>query len=179
MSEKIEFSIYQSKYQTQVIELILKIQRNEFGLPITLDEQPDLLIIPTFYQQGNGNFWLALDGNKVIGTIAAIDIGYNQLALRKMFVDVNYRGDSLGVARNLMFYLRNWSKLKNIRAVYLGTVDKFKAAQKFYQKNGFISIGKFDLPADFPIMEGDNIFYRLSLHEQDKISTTNKVNLAQ
>lgn len=179
MTDKIEISTYQSKYQSQVIELILKIQQGEFGLPITLDDQPDLLIIPTFYQQGNGNFWLALDGDKAIGTIAAIDIGNSQLALRKMFVDVNYRGDSLGVARNLMFNLITWSRLKNVQAVYLGTVDRFKAAHKFYQKNGFIRIGKSSLPADFPIMEGDNIFYQLSLHERDKIISTNRGNFAQ
>lgn len=179
MTDKIEISVYHPQYQAQVIELILKIQRDEFGLPITLDEQPDLLIIPTFYQQGNGNFWVALDKYKVIGTIAAIDIGNNQLVLRKMFVDVNYRGSSLGVAKSLLFNLINWSKLNNVQTVYLGTVDKFKAAHKFYEKNGFIRIGKFDLPTNFPRMEGDNIFYQLSLHEQEKISTTNKVIFAQ
>lgn len=174
MTNTIEFSTYHPKYQAQVIKLILKIQQDEFGLPITLDDQPDLLIIPSFYQQRNGNFWLALDEDKVIGTIAAIDIGNNQLALRKMFVDVNYRGTLLGVAKNLMFNLINWSKLKNVQTVYLGTVDKFKAAHRFYEKNGFIRIDKFDLPANFPLMAGDNIFYQLSLHELDKISTTTR-----
>jgi RimJ/RimL family protein N-acetyltransferase len=179
MTGKIEISVYHPQYQAQVIELILKIQRDEFGLPITLDDQPDLLIIPAFYQQRNGNFWLALDGNTVVGTIAAIDIGNSHLALRKMFVAVNYRGSSLGVAKNLLFNLINWSKLKNVHTVYLGTVDKFKAAHRFYEKNGFIRIGKFDLPTNFPRMEGDNIFYRLYLHEPEKISTTNKVIFAQ
>jgi len=179
MTDKIEISVYHTQYQAQVIELILKIQRDEFGLPITLDDQPDLLIIPAFYQQRNGNFWLALDGNTVVGTIAAIDIGNSHLALRKMFVDVNYRGSSLGVAKNLLFNLINWSKLKNVHTVYLGTVDKFKAAHRFYEKNGFIRIGKFDLPTNFPKREGDNIFYRLSLHGQEKISTTNQGFFAQ
>jgi N-acetylglutamate synthase-like GNAT family acetyltransferase len=96
-----------------------------------------------------------------------------------MFVDVNYRGSSLGVAKNLLFNLINWSKLKNVHTVYLATVDKFKAAHRFYQKNGFTRIGKSNLPTNFPRMEGDNIFYRLSLHEQDKISTTNRGNFGQ
>jgi hypothetical protein len=42
--------------QTQVIDLILHIQRQEFGLPIALEDQPDLLEIPTIYQRDNGNF---------------------------------------------------------------------------------------------------------------------------
>lgn len=103
-----------------------------------------------------------------------IDIDDSQLALRKIFVDVNYRGSFLGVAKNLLFDLINWSKLNNVQIVHLGTVDKFKAAHIFYEKNGFIRIDNFDLPTNFPIMEGDNIFYRLSLHEQDKISNTNR-----
>lgn len=96
-----------------------------------------------------------------------------------MFVDINYRGSSLGVAKKLLFNSLTWSKLKNIHTLYLGTVAQFKAAHRFYEKNGFIPIDKFDLPTNFPIMEGDNIFYRLTLYEQDKISITNKGILAQ
>ncbi|KAM3101510.1 hypothetical protein ACKFKF_07140 [Phormidesmis sp. 146-12] len=59
---------YQPQYQMQVAKLILQIQREEFGLPITLEDQPDLLDIPTAYQQGNGNFWIAVENDQVIGT---------------------------------------------------------------------------------------------------------------
>ncbi|KAM3100035.1 hypothetical protein ACKFKG_02240 [Phormidesmis sp. 146-35] len=59
---------YQPQYQMQVVKLILQIQREEFGLPITLEDQPDLLDIPTVYQQGNGNFWIAVENDQVIGT---------------------------------------------------------------------------------------------------------------
>ena len=63
-----------SQYQAEVIDLILKIQQQEFGVLITLKNQPDLSNIPKFYQQGNGNFWIALNGDNIIGTIAAIDV---------------------------------------------------------------------------------------------------------
>jgi hypothetical protein len=74
--------------------LILQIQREEFGLPIALEYQSNLLNTSTIYQQRNGNFWIAVENDQVIGTtpygsleeIAAIDIQNNQLALRKMFV---------------------------------------------------------------------------------------------
>ncbi len=92
----IKISTYHPQYQAQVIDLILRIQQQEFGVSITLSDQPDLLNIPNFYQQGNGNFWVALDGDKVIGTIAAIDFDRKNLALRKMFVNSNYRGCGVG-----------------------------------------------------------------------------------
>ena len=38
--------------------LIVGIQRDEFQIPITLEDQPDLQDIPGFYQQGAGNFWV-------------------------------------------------------------------------------------------------------------------------
>ncbi len=46
---KMQILTYQPQYQMQVTELILHIQRQEFGLPITLEDQPDLLNIPTIY----------------------------------------------------------------------------------------------------------------------------------
>ena len=70
----IKISTYYSQYQAEVIDLILKIQQQEFGVLITIKNQPDLLNIPNFYQQGNVNFWIALNGDNIIGTIAAIDV---------------------------------------------------------------------------------------------------------
>ena len=162
MTGTIKISTYHHQYQAQVIELILKIQQQEFGLPITLEEQPDLLIIPSFYQKDNGNFWIALDDDCVIGTIGAIDIGDGYLALRKMFVDVNYRGQP-GIGKKLMDSLVSRAKDKNVREIYLGTIGNFKAALRFYEKNGFLPVSKSDLPPSFPVMEGDNVFYRLTV----------------
>lgn len=81
-----------SQHADGVVSLILPIQQTEFNIPITLDAQPDLRDIPGFYQQDNGNFWVALDDGKVVGTVALLDIGNSQAALRKMFVSVTHRG---------------------------------------------------------------------------------------
>ena len=159
----IQITTYQPQYQAALVKLILNIQQQEFGLPIALKDQRDLLDIPNFYQQGNGNFWIALDREKVIGTIAAIDIGDNQLALRKMFVDIKYRGKEIGVGQQLLNLLLNWAQTRNICDIYLGTVDVFQAAHRFYEKNGFMRIDRLVLPPNFPFMSGDTMFYWLSL----------------
>ncbi len=160
-SSRMQINTYQPKYQTPVVQLILQIQREEFGSPITLDDQPDLLNIPTVYQQGDGNFWVALDSGQVIGTIAAIDIGNHQLALRKIFVAAPYRGKSIGVGNQLLDTLCSWATERKVCEIYLGTIEAFKAAHRFYEKNGFRQINKVDLPATFRIMQGDTLFYRL------------------
>ena len=143
-----------------VVDLILPIQQAEFGIPITLDAQPDLLDIPCFYQRGNGNFWVALYGSEIVGTISLLDIGNGQGALRKMFVKKHARGSTQGVAQKLLQELFSWCIQHRVREVYLGTTEKFLAAHRFYEKNGFSQIGKTELPLSFPVMSVDTRFYR-------------------
>jgi N-acetylglutamate synthase-like GNAT family acetyltransferase len=160
---KVQIKEYQSQYQNQVIELVLGIQQNEFKVPITLDDQPDLLRVNEFYQQGNGNFWVALLDEKVVGTIALIDIGNRQATLRKMFVKPDFRGKALGTALLLLQTLLAWSRSKGIEEIYLGTMDRLQAAQQFYLKNGFIEILSDELPARFPRMAVDTRFFKKTL----------------
>lgn len=154
---------YEKKYQQGIVNLILAIQQQEFGVPITINDQPDLQNIASFYQKDNGNFWVAVEEAKVVGTIALVDIGNSQVALRKMFVHKNYRGKEKGTAQALINTLLQWAKQKRLQAVFLGTIDTMKAAHRFYQKNGFVEIGKEQLPGNFPVMAVDNRFFVLHL----------------
>lgn len=158
---KVVIESYTNSYKDQVADLIVGIQQQEFGIPITIDQQPDLTNIPAFYQINNGNCWIARMDDNVIGTIALLDIGNRQAALRKMFVAHEYRGKEFGVGQNLLNTLLAWAKQKGIFEIYLGTTAKFLAAQRFYEKNGFIEIQKSELPPAFPIMEVDVKFYKL------------------
>ena len=158
----IEVVPFSSQHQTGVIDVILPIQQIEFGIPITLQEQPDLLDIPGFYRKGEGNFWVALSGEEVIGTIALLDIGNAQGALRKMFVKPLFRGPEHGVAIRLLNALLQWCTLHGFNGIYLGTTPKYLAAHRFYKKNGFNEILKSELPPTFPIMSVDTKFYRLA-----------------
>jgi N-acetylglutamate synthase-like GNAT family acetyltransferase len=52
---------------------------------------------------------------------------------------------------------------KGVKEIYLGTTDKFRAAHRFYEKNGFNEIAEYNLPGNFPVMEVDTKFYQLKL----------------
>lgn len=71
----IEIVKFQPHFQHAVTSVIVPIQREEFRIDITLEDQPDLQDIQNFYQHGAGNFWLALCEEEVVGTIALLDIG--------------------------------------------------------------------------------------------------------
>ena len=157
----IEIDLFDDRYQEGVVDVILPIQQKEFGIPITLGDQPDLIDIPGFYRKGKGNFWVALQGREVVGTIALIDLGRGQGALRKMFVKKTYRGEGFRVADALLKTLMNWCRDQNVHQVFLGTTEKFLAAHRFYEKKGFSHIDKSDLPPGFPIMVVDTKFYTI------------------
>ena len=157
---KININKYTTIYQNDVVSLVLSIQQKEFNIPITLEDQPDLQNIEAFFQYGNGNFWIAtIDGN-VVGTISLVDIGNQQVALRKMFVQENYRGKAFGVGQALLYTVFEWSKEKRLTDIFLGTTEKYLAAHRFYEKNGFTEINENDLPKSFSVMQVDNKFYQ-------------------
>ncbi len=143
-----------------VLSVILPIQREEFGIDISADAQPDLRVIPDFYQSGKGEFWVAVKDGAIIGTLGLEDIGNNQAALRKMFVSAEVRGREHGVAALLLDRLIAHARDAGLTDIFLGTTDKFVAAHRFYEKNGFTEIAKSALPRSFPLMAVDSKFYR-------------------
>lgn len=151
------------KDQTTIGALINGIQRGEFGIDITLSDQPDLADIQGFYRKGAGDFWIAEVSGKIGGTIALIDIGGELGALRKMFVAPEFRGPEHGIAKKLLNVLLDRARTQGLAAVYLGTTAKFLAAHRFYEKNGFDLVDAADLPESFPRMDVDTRFYRITL----------------
>ncbi|MHC2833071.1 GNAT family N-acetyltransferase [Bacillus sp. F9_6S_D1_P_5] len=160
MNEKIRIIPYESTFQDEVVDLIVHIQQKEYNVPITKEEQPDLLEIETFYQRNHGNFWVATYDDKVVGTVALLDIGNDQVALRKMFVKKEFRGKEWGTSHKLLQTAISWAENKKLKDIYLGTTVKFLASHRFYEKNGFQSVDIEGLPKSFPVLQVDKKFYR-------------------
>src|SRR5262245_13278093 len=118
-----------------VTALIVGIQRDEFGIEIDAAAQPDLAAVRSFYQHGRGGFWVARHGQHIIGTLALLDIGNGAVALRKMFVDAHYRGRRWDTADKLLAHALGHAAAHGVGHVYLGTMDKFQAALRFYEKH--------------------------------------------
>ena len=147
----------------RVQRFVLAIQRDEFGVPVTLEEQPDLRDVPAHYQTGRGAFWVAMVGADLVGTIGLLDIGHRQGALRKMFVASSHRGAAHGVGAALLRTCLDWAANTGMTEVLLGTTEQFRAAHRFYEKWGFVQISPDSLPAYFPRMRLDTRFYRYRL----------------
>jgi GNAT superfamily N-acetyltransferase len=147
----------------EVIDIILPIQQKEFNVPVTLNDQPDLLNIKENYYQGGGCFWGAELNGELVGTIALIKFDAHEAAIRKMFVKKAFRGKEFGIAQKLLNTLITYCEENKIWNLYLGTVPILQAAIRFYERNGFTAIEKKNLPAKFPLMSVDTEFFTLTL----------------
>lgn len=154
---------FEPKDKDGVVSVILPIQREEFGFSITAEDQPDLAVIPDFYQTGKGGFWVAEKDGVIVGTIGLKDIGNDQATLRKMFVAAEARGREHGTAARLLERLFAHAAEAGLSEIFLGTTEKFLAAHRFYEKHGFLQVEKADLPETFLFMKVDTRFYRIDL----------------
>ncbi len=155
---------FEEKYTQEIVDLIIPIQREEFNIQLTVEDQPDLLTIQEEYIDTGGNFWVALFDDKVIGTIALVRLENHCGAIKKMFVTKDFRGEKQ-IGRKLLDTLVNYCKEQGYERLYLGTVEVLKAAQKFYKKNGFELIDKTEMPKDYHLMDVDTVFFMRKLTE--------------
>lgn len=156
---------FEPKYQSEVIDLIKRIQVEEFNIPIEAGQQKELLSIPHSFQKNKGNYWVALLNGKVIGTIAVIDIGHDAFELRDVFLDKEYRGPRTTFAKELLNTVLAWCRKHSVKTIFLGTTLSFRAAHRFYEKHGFCEIARNEMPSYCQPMDCDEKFYRLDLKD--------------
>lgn len=146
---------YSPVYELGIEQMMPEIQK-EFSEAIS---GPQSTIIRQVYQLPGQKYWVALCGDKVVGTIGIVlnDSGYAQV--KRMMVHPEFRGSASGTANQLLLTALNWSRTRKVTDIYLGTMEQFKAAQRFYEKNGFTLITTEDLPKDFKINPIDTLFY--------------------
>ncbi|MDR6515560.1 GNAT family N-acetyltransferase [Chryseobacterium camelliae] len=161
---KINIQQLDNTYSDELINLILTIQQKEFNVPITIDDQPDLKKVEEFYIESGGNFWGAFINSELVGSIALVKFDDKAGAVRKMFVKKECRGKEFNIAQELLEVLISFCRKTGIEKIYLGTVDILKAAIRFYERNYFLETKKEDLPARFPLMSADNVFYSLNVN---------------
>lgn len=166
----IEIETFEKELTDEVVNLILNIQRDEFNVPIKAEDQPDLFEINEFYRKDGGEFWVAFINKELVGTISLkiFDKENKEGAIRKVFVKKEFRGKKYGVAYSLINTLVDYCYKNKIDLLYLGTVDKYKAAHRFYEKNNFTKIDKKMVPHKFPFFSVDNVFYKRCLIKELK-----------
>lgn len=159
----VSISQFQNQYAQAVIDLVLHFQNDGTRPPVTVADQPDLLDIPGAYIQPGGNFWIATEGERLVGSIGLMLYGPEIAILKKFFVYEPYQGDPHHVGRQLYGRLLDFAKEKRVRTILLDTPRNTQRAHKFYEKAGFYPVQEAELPVHFSHPYADSDFFRLDL----------------
>jgi DNA-binding MarR family transcriptional regulator/N-acetylglutamate synthase-like GNAT family acetyltransferase len=151
----------------QIVKMVSDIQKKEFSIPITPEINSGILKAEgEYYYHNSYNFWYAVNAEgKVLGSIGLKKVGERQGQIKKLFVIKEYR--SKGVAQKLMDTLLKAALKHKFKFLFLGTINKFHAALKFYSKYRFTPIDKKDLPHGFEINLFDNLFFKKEIENGD------------
>lgn len=152
---------YSGKYDKQIIDLILSIQNNEAKINLSLEEQPDLMDIHRYYQQADGEFFLAMEGETVIGTLAIMLRENNCAVMKKFFVRADYRSKKVGLA--LYERVLAFAQAHGVQHMILDTPSVAHAAHRFYERAGFRKITADELPVPYSYPDRDSLLYLLDL----------------
>lgn len=159
----ITISQFEDKYTQDVINLVLHFQNDGTRPIVSVDDQPDLLNIVGEYIDKGGNFWIARDDEKLIGTIGIMPYSTDIAILKKFFVYEDYQGEPYHIGRTLYNELITFAKKKAYKTILLDTPRNTERAHKFYEKAGFQKINEEDLPIRFDHPYKDSDFFLLEL----------------
>ncbi len=137
----------------------MHIQNSEAKINLTIEEQPDLLEVPLYYEKNGGAFWIAVEKEKVIGTIAFMNYGSGNAVLKKFFVRSDWRNQKIGYA--LYEKLITFLKDEKYKRVLLDTPSVATTSHRFYEKAGFRKITKENLPFRYEYPDRDSYLYLL------------------
>jgi N-acetylglutamate synthase-like GNAT family acetyltransferase len=143
--------LYKKTDQAEIDKMIDSIA-TEFELPISNPNKANITLLD--------KYWISLCNNEITGTIGILKIDGKSSILKKLFVKREYRGKESKTASLLLNKVFDWCNLQSIDTIYLGTMSQFKAAHKFYEKNGFERISINKLPSSFVTNPIDDIFYK-------------------
>lgn len=156
-----QIETYNGRYDDQIVALILGIQNEEMGVNLSLEEQPDLMDIGGAYQQNGGEFWLALEGETVVGTLGLMRKNDRCAVLKKFFIRSDHRARRVGLA--LYQRLLAFAQKEGLEHIILDTPAVAHAAHRFYERAGFRKIQAEELPVHYTYPDRDCMLYMLDL----------------
>lgn len=127
---------YNTKDSVGVKALITSILDNEFGREKDLYPTSDLDNISISYGGHRDIFYVLVDNDKIIGTIAIKEDDRNTALLRRVFVDTVYRGRGLGL--QLLKKAIDFCIEKKYSQIVFRSTDRMVSAIGLCKKSGFV-----------------------------------------
>jgi putative acetyltransferase len=123
----------------------LFIRVNRLLAPATMKEQFEAYIewsladeidrIDDYYGDRNGGFWIAIDGEDVVGMFGLEQIGPDAMELRRMYVDPDQR--RRGIARTMLAHAEDQCRQRDCKRLDLSTSELQPEALALYRRAGY------------------------------------------
>ena len=91
--------------------------------------------IPAYYGERDGGFWVAVRGDKVVGTFGLERASDDAVELRRMYVDPSARRQ--GIARLMLQFAENECRRRRVKRLELSTAEIQHAAIALYKNAGY------------------------------------------
>lgn len=147
----------------EVIALVLHCQNDGTRPLVSVEDQPELLHIQEKYMDNGGNFWVAEEQGKVVGSVGLMMYGGGLAILKKFFVYEAYRGEPYHLGQKLYGTLLDYAEKSGVKQLILDTPKNTERAHRFYEKAGFIKIRQEEVPIQYDSPYADRDFFSLML----------------
>ena len=91
--------------------------------------------IPAYYSERDGGFWVAVRGDKVVGTFGLERASDDAMELRRMYVDPSAR--RRGIARRMLQFAEHECRRQKVSRLQLSTAEIQQAALALYRNAGY------------------------------------------
>lgn len=139
MNDDIRIAKARDEDAAGLIALIEPIYAEYEGVLFLLEEMPELESIATSYAKSGGAFWVALRGERLVGSIGWVPAGEG-IELRKLYVARDERRQKLG--HRLAGMVEDTARARGAAFVELWSDVKFTTAHRFYEARGYRRDGR-------------------------------------
>jgi putative acetyltransferase len=91
--------------------------------------------IDEYYRERFGGFWVALCGDRIVGTVGLEQAQEGAMELRRMYVDSAQR--RRGIARRMLRFAEDECRRRGVTRLELSTAELQSAALGFYRSSGY------------------------------------------
>ena len=106
-------------------------------IAMTIDGELSQLL-ELFSEAKRNNFWVVEAPSGIVGSFGIESRGVSETELRRMYLDVGYRG--LGIAQRMIDHAQSRARALGFTKMIVSTARIQKAADRFYRRNGFQQI---------------------------------------
>jgi N-acetylglutamate synthase-like GNAT family acetyltransferase len=160
-----KITTYKSNPKTtaEIVDLVNFCQNIEAGLGLTMAEQYDLFEIEDHYQKIGGQFWTAIEDDKVVGTISLLPLNSDTAVLKKFFTYPDFRGEPEYLGKKLYEEFIEFAKEHNFKTIVLDSPGSQKRAHHFYRNQGFKEVTEDELTVSWSYPHSNSKFFQSEL----------------